>query len=118
MSMPYASQLVLQAGLMGRGGEIFVLEMGPPIRIVELAREMIRLSGLSEADVRIEFIGLRPGEKLYEEPISDKEQTLPTPHPMLRVARSGDPPGDGWLADLERWLAAGQTSGVDEVKRR
>ncbi len=117
MSIPEAAQLVLQAGWMGRGGEIYVLEMGTPIRIVDLAREMIRLSGFTETDIRIEFVGLRPGEKLYEEPISDQEQTLPTPHPMLRVARSNEAPGDAWLADLERWLAAEPSPAPDEVRR-
>ena len=117
MSIPEAAQLVLQAGWMGRGGEIYVLEMGTPIRIVDLAREMIRLSGFSETDIRIEFVGLRPGEKLYEEPISDKEQTLPTPHPMLRVARASDAADEAWLAALERWLASDPAPGPEEIRR-
>jgi len=117
MSIPEAAQLVLQAGWMGRGGEIYVLEMGTPIRIVDLAQEMIRLSGFSETDIRIEFVGLRPGEKLYEEPLSDKERTVPTPHPMLRVARSNDPPGPEWVAELERWLAAEPAPRPAEIKR-
>ena len=117
MSIPEAAQLVLQAGWMGRGGEIYVLEMGTPIRIVDLAREMIRLSGFSEVDIRIEFVGLRPGEKLYEEPISDKEQTVSTPHPMLRVARSSEAPGDAWLADLERWLDSEPAPAREEIRR-
>jgi FlaA1/EpsC-like NDP-sugar epimerase len=117
MSIPEAAQLVMQAGWMGRGGEIYVLEMGTPIRIVDLAREMIRLSGFSETDIRIEFVGLRPGEKLYEEPISDQEQTLPTPHPMLRVARSGDAPADAWLAELERWLGTDPAPPHDALRR-
>src|SRR5207244_11480417 len=79
MSIPEAAQLVLQAGLMGNGGEIFVLEMGDPVRIVDLARDMIRLSGFSEEDIRIEFTGLRPGGKSYERVLSDHESTLPTP---------------------------------------
>jgi FlaA1/EpsC-like NDP-sugar epimerase len=117
MSIPEAAQLVLQAGWMGRGGEIYVLEMGAPIKIVDLAREMIRLSGFSETDIHVEFVGLRPGEKLYEEPISDKEQTLPTPHPMLRVARSNHSPGADWLAGLERWLGTEPAPRVEEIKR-
>jgi FlaA1/EpsC-like NDP-sugar epimerase len=117
MSIPEAAQLVLQAGWMGRGGEIYVLEMGTPIKIVDLAREMIRLSGFSVTDINIEFIGLRPGEKLYEEPISDKEQTLPTPHPMLRVARSSDSPGADWLAELERWLGSDPVPEPGEIRR-
>ncbi len=88
MSIPEAAQLVLQAGLMGKGGEILVLDMGDPVKIVDLAHDMIRLSGLTEDDIRIEFTGLRPGEKLYEELLADNEHTLPTPHPKLRIARA------------------------------
>ncbi|MBI1175187.1 MAG: NAD-dependent epimerase/dehydratase family protein [Sideroxydans sp.] len=88
MSIPEASQLVLQAGLMGKGGEIFVLDMGEPVRIVDLAKDLIRLSGLTEDDIQIEFTGLRPGEKLYEELLADNELTLPTPHPKLRIAQA------------------------------
>jgi FlaA1/EpsC-like NDP-sugar epimerase len=117
MSISEAAQLVLQAGWMGRGGEIFVLEMGEPVRIVDLARDMIRLSGLGVEDIKIEFTGLRPGEKLYEELLSDRENTLPTPHPELRIARADGAPGEAWLADLERWLAQPRYPGDDEVKR-
>jgi FlaA1/EpsC-like NDP-sugar epimerase len=88
MTIPEATQLVLQAGLMGEGGEIFVLDMGEPVRIVDLARDMIRLSGVDEAEIRIEFVGLRPGEKLFEELLCDGEATMPTPHPKLRIAKS------------------------------
>jgi len=88
MLIPEAAQLVLQAGLMGKGGEIFVLDMGEPVKIVDLARDMIRLSGFTEDDVRIVFTGLRPGEKLYEELLADGEHTLPTPHPKLRIAQA------------------------------
>jgi FlaA1/EpsC-like NDP-sugar epimerase len=88
MSIPEAAQLVMQAGCMGRGGEIFVLDMGEPVKIIDLARDLIRLSGLSEDDIKIEFSGLRPGEKLYEELLADSENTLPTPHPKLRIAKA------------------------------
>jgi hypothetical protein len=91
MSIPEATQLVLQAGAMGKGGQIYVLDMGEPVRIADLASEMIRLSGFSEEDIRIEYTGLRAGEKLYEEPLADAEKTLPTPHPKLRVARARSP---------------------------
>jgi FlaA1/EpsC-like NDP-sugar epimerase len=117
MSLPEAAQLVLQAGLMGSGDEIFVLDMGEPVRIVDLARDMIRLSGLREEDVRIEFSGLRPGEKLFEELLSDRETTLPTPHPRLRIAQAGEPPGEAWLAELEAWLTQPRSPGDDEVRR-
>lgn len=86
MTIPEASQLVLQAGAMGKGGEIFVLDMGEPVKIVDLARDLIRLSGLSPDDVDIVITGMRPGEKLYEELYLDEEQTLPTTHPKLRAA--------------------------------
>ncbi len=86
MTIPEASQLVMQAGAMGRGGEIFVLDMGEPVKIVDLARDVVRLSGLSPNDIEIVFTGMRPGEKLYEELYFDNERTLPTPHPKLRVA--------------------------------
>ena len=104
MSIPEAAQLVLQAGLMGSGGEIFVLDMGEPVKIVDLAREMIRLSGLADDEIRIEFTGLRPGEKLYEELLTDGEATLPTPHAKLRVARPGETPGQDWLEPVLAWL--------------
>ncbi|MBI4995395.1 MAG: polysaccharide biosynthesis protein [Rhodocyclales bacterium] len=104
MLIPEAAQLVLQAGLMGQGGEIFVLDMGEPVKIADLARDMIRLSGFAEADIRIEFTGLRPGEKLFEELLADGEATLPTPHPKLRIARSTSTFDQGWLADLLDWL--------------
>jgi len=94
MSIPEAAQLVLQAGLMGKGGEIFVLDMGEPVRIVELARDMIRLSGLNEGDIKVVFTGLRPGEKLHEELLADGEATLPTPHPKLRIAQPRAVPGN------------------------
>lgn len=87
MSIPEAAQLVLQAASMGQGSEIYVLDMGEPVKIVDLARTMIRLSGLGEDDIRIEFTGLRPGEKLYEEVLADAETSLPTPHPKLRIAQ-------------------------------
>lgn len=104
MLIPEAAQLVLQAGLMGQGGEIFVLEMGEPIRIAELARDMIRLSGFSEDEIKIEFTGLRPGEKLYEELLTDSECTLPTPHRKLRVAQAEAASDVDWQNSLENWL--------------
>jgi FlaA1/EpsC-like NDP-sugar epimerase len=104
MSIPEAAQLVLQATLMGEGGEIFVLDMGDPIKITELARLMIRLSGEDENRIRIQYTGLRPGEKLYEELLADDESTLPTPHPKVRVAkaRPGDP---SWHTECLTWMA-------------
>jgi FlaA1/EpsC-like NDP-sugar epimerase len=105
MSIPEAAQLVLQAAMMGKGGEIYVLDMGEPVKIVDLARQMIRLSGFAESDIRIEYSGLRPGEKLFEEPLADSESTLPTPHPKLRIARARPPANATLLEDLIGWLA-------------
>jgi FlaA1/EpsC-like NDP-sugar epimerase len=104
MTIPEAAQLVLQAGLMGRSGQIFVLDMGEPVRIVELARLLIRLSGKSEAEVPIAFTGVRPGEKLYEELLANDETTAPTPHPKLRVAMV-PPPVDDVTGAVVAWLA-------------
>ena len=104
MSIPEAAQLVLQAGTMGRGGEIFVLDMGEPVRIVDLARDMIRLSGLDENDVKIVFTGLRPGEKLFEEVLAAGEHTLATPHPKLRIARAREVE-PAWLEHVLQWLS-------------
>jgi FlaA1/EpsC-like NDP-sugar epimerase len=116
MSIPEAAQLVLQAGQMGRAGEIYVLDMGEPVKIADLAREMIRLSGLSESDIRIVYTGLRPGEKLYEEPLADTEHSLPTPHPKLRIARArGTPQADAIVAEVEAWL---QSPGTDAAEVR
>jgi FlaA1/EpsC-like NDP-sugar epimerase len=110
MLIPEAAQLVLQAGLMAsredEGGRIFVLDMGEPVKIVDLARDMIRLSGFTDDEIKIEFTGLRPGEKLFEELLADGESTLPTPHPKLRIAKPSAVPDREWLADLEHWLAA------------
>ena len=106
MSIPEAAQLVLQAGLMGGtqgGGEIFVLDMGDPVRIVDLANDLIHLSGLAEGDIRIEFMGLRPGEKIHEELLATSESTLPTPHQKLRIAQACQV-DEQWLSELAAWL--------------
>ena len=111
MSIPEAAQLVMQAGLMGDGGEIFVLDMGEAVKIVNLARDMIRLSGLQSEDIKIVYTGLRPGEKLYEELLADDEHTLSTPHQKLRIAsaRSVDAL---WVKKLLKWIESIQ--GADE----
>ncbi len=114
MSIPEAAQLVLQAGLMGHGGEIFVLDMGQPVKIIDLAKDLIRLSGLTEEDIKIEFSGLRPGEKLYEELLADNEHTLPTPHPKLSIAKA-QLADEAWLKKLLEWSAI--TSMPDEEVR-
>lgn len=88
MTIPEASQLVLQASAMGEGGEIFAFDMGESVKIIDLAKNMLKLSGLEEGrDIEIKITGLRPGEKLYEEVLSDKENTMPTPHEKILIAK-------------------------------
>lgn len=116
MSIPEAAQLVLQAGLMGAHGKIFVLDMGEPVKIVDLAKDLIRLSGFSEDEIKIEFTGLRPGEKLYEELLSDNEHTLPTPHPKLRIAQARAVPAE-WLHEILNWMNSNATQNDMEVKK-
>jgi FlaA1/EpsC-like NDP-sugar epimerase len=88
MTIPEACQLVLEAGSMGKGGEIFVFDMGRSVKIVDLARKMIKLSGLEEGrDIKIVFTGLRPGEKLYEELLADSENTMPTHHSQILIGK-------------------------------
>jgi FlaA1/EpsC-like NDP-sugar epimerase len=90
MTIPEAVQLVLQAGVLGQGGELFMLDMGEPVRVLDLARDMIRLSGLQEGeDIEIQFTGIRPGEKLYEEMFFGHEVAVTTEHPKILRARNG-----------------------------
>ena len=103
MSIPEAAQLVLQAATLGKNGDIFVLNMGKPVKIADLARNMIHLSGYTETQIGIEFTGLRPGEKLYEEVLADAERTLPTPHPKMRIVQPVPVPAD-FLDSLRPWL--------------
>ncbi|AUT60258.1 polysaccharide biosynthesis protein [Paraburkholderia terrae] len=116
MTIPEASQLVLQASSMGHGGEIFILDMGEPVRIVDLARDLIRIYGFSEEQIKITFTGLRPGEKLYEELLADDETTTRTPHPKLRIAKAREVP-DNLLDELLPWLMQHRVPGDDEVRR-
>jgi FlaA1/EpsC-like NDP-sugar epimerase len=91
MTIPEACQLVLEAGFMGKGGEIFIFDMGKPVKIMDLALKLVRLSGLIPyEDIDIKFIGLRPGEKLYEELFADTEQQLPTYNPKITIAKVAD----------------------------
>ena len=114
MTIPEAARLVLQAAAIGRSGQVLVLDMGEPVKIVDLARDLIRLAGHTPEEIAIEFTGLRAGEKLFEELLADADDTEPTPVPRLRVARLADRPGG--VRDLLAWAAApGQPS--DEAIR-
>ena len=87
MTIPEAARLVIKASGMGKGGEIFILDMGEPVRIVDLARSLIQLSGhVPDADIKIEFTGLRPGEKMYEELLMDQETTIPTDDSRIMIS--------------------------------
>ena len=116
MSISEASQLVLQAAAMGRGGEVFVLDMGEPVKIVDLARDLIRLSGASDNDITIEFTGLRPGEKLFEELLADGEATLATHHPKVRISKAIEVPDDEWEREVLNWIRRSEPAPDDEVR--
>jgi FlaA1/EpsC-like NDP-sugar epimerase len=113
MTIPEASQLILQAGALGTGGEIFILEMGTPVKIVDMARDLIRLSGKEpDRDIEIVFKGLEPGEKLYEELITKGEGILPTKHEKIMVLKTnGLWDGYGDQKGFKRWL----TEGIEEL---
>ncbi len=118
MTIPEAVQLVLQAGALGRGGEVFLLDMGEPIRIVDIATDLIRLSGLAVGtDIEIKFTGMRPGEKLYEEMFFSAENVLTTDHPKVLRARNGILP-DGVMRRIESLVDAAGAEHPDEELRQ
>ncbi|MCP4914228.1 MAG: polysaccharide biosynthesis protein [Oligoflexia bacterium] len=118
MSIPEASRLVLQAGALGIGGEVFVLDMGEPIKIVDLAKQMISMSGLKlDEDIKIEYTGLRPGEKLFEELLLSSEETLPTLHPLVKVAKAQGPVEE-FTDKLKALLSMNQETNVSEIKNQ
>jgi FlaA1/EpsC-like NDP-sugar epimerase len=101
MTIPEAARLVLQAAALAESGQVFVMDMGEPVKIVELARDLIRLSGHRDGEIGIVFTGLRPGEKLYEELLADADKTVDSKHPRLRVAKLwGDSARDQW----DQWV--------------
>ena len=114
MTIPEAVQLVLQAGALGRGGEVFLLDMGEPIRIVDIATDLIRLSGLTVgSDIQIKFTGIRPGEKLYEEMFFSAENVLTTDHPKVLRARNGILP-EGIMRRVETIIVSAQSEHIDD----
>jgi FlaA1/EpsC-like NDP-sugar epimerase len=118
MTIPEAASLVIQAGAIGGEGHVFVLDMGEPVKIVDLAEQMIRLSGKDAGEIGIDFVGTRPGEKLHEELWGEGEQVFATAHPKIRRV-SGPVVDAAWLdeelAELERLVEAGET--LDLVSR-
>jgi FlaA1/EpsC-like NDP-sugar epimerase len=116
MTIPEAARLVLQAAAIGQSGQVLVLDMGEPVKIVDLARQLIRLAGHSEDEIGIEFSGLRPGEKLYEELLADADTTLPTVIPQLRIAKLGVSLGDA--GNLLGWAQSRSIADDTEVGER
>ena len=117
MSLSEATQLLLQAGLQGKGGEILVLDMGEPVRIVDLARDLIRLYGANPDEVAIVFTGLRPGEKLFEEPLASEEASKSTPHPKLRIAQAREANKDA-VGQMVAWCERDRAADEGEVRAR
>jgi FlaA1/EpsC-like NDP-sugar epimerase len=105
MTIPEAARLVLQAAALAETGQVYVLDMGEPVRIVDLARGLIRLSGHAVDEIGIVFSGLRPGEKLYEELLADADDTLASAHPRLRIAKLKAEVDGHWASSLLEWLA-------------
>ena len=106
MTIPEACQLVLQAGAIGHGGEIFIFDMGKSVKIVDLAKKMIKLSGLKlGTDINLKFTGLRPGEKLYEELLADKENTMPTVHEKIMIAETRKYNADEVISKIDKMLS-------------
>src|SRR5471030_1232578 len=105
MTIPEAVHLVLEAGTMGIGGEIFIFDMGEPVKITDLALKMIKLAGLQpEKDIKIVYSGLRPGEKLFEELLNQGEHTMPTHHPKIKIAQVITYPYKQVKADIDELL--------------
>jgi FlaA1/EpsC-like NDP-sugar epimerase len=116
MTIPEAARLVLQAAAIGESGQVLVLDMGEPVRIVDLARDLIRLAGHTAEEIPIVFSGLRPGEKLFEELLADADDTVPTAVPRLRIARLDG--RSGGVDDLLAWATAPGATASDEVRSR
>jgi FlaA1/EpsC-like NDP-sugar epimerase len=116
MTIPESARLVLQAAAIGESGQVLVLDMGEPVKIVDLARDLIRLAGHTPQEIAIEFTGLRPGEKLYEELLADADDTLPTRFERLRIAQLNDEPGG--VPALLAWARQSPEAGEAEVRAR
>jgi FlaA1/EpsC-like NDP-sugar epimerase len=119
MTIPEACQLILQAGSMGEGGEIFLLDMGTPIKIDDMARDLIRLSGFEpDVDINIEYIGLRPGEKLYEELIIEGEGVIPTSHEKIMVLKGKECNLDVLNGKIDDLVYLAREQDAEKIKER
>lgn len=119
MTIPEACELVLEAGTMGKGGEIFIFDMGKSVRIVDLAKRMISLSGLSLGkDIQVRFTGLRPGEKLYEELLNSKENTIPTHHPRILIAKVREYNANEVAHQINELIGISRSGNEKEVVRK
>ena len=116
MALPEAAQLVIQSSVMGSGGEIFVLDMGNPVKILDLAKNMIKLSGLTKEDIRIKFVGLRPGEKLFEEILISGENILKTRHKKIFIAKTKKISAE-WVNSLIKWVESVDVNDEKSIKK-
>ncbi|WP_394364610.1 polysaccharide biosynthesis protein [Flavobacterium gawalongense] len=116
MTIPEACQLVLEAGAMGNGGEIYIFDMGKPVKIIDLAKKMIKLAGfIPDKDIKIQIVGLRPGEKLYEELLNDTSKTLPTHHEKIMISEEILDEFENLNTDIEELIAAANHHENDQI---
>ena len=119
MTIPEACQLVLEAGTMGKGGEIYIFDMGKPVKIIDLARKMIKLAGfVPEKDIKIQIVGLRPGEKLYEELLNDTSKTIATHHEKIMIAEEIQDEFETLHGDIEELISKANSLENDEIVLR
>ena len=121
MTIPEAVSLVLQSAALGKGGDIFMLDMGQPVKILDMARQMIELSGYKpNIDIEIKLTGLRPGEKLFEELCHDEETHAPTEHPRIFQLKNGNGVGDSelWLSFLRTTVAVGNPVAIKQAMKK
>ena len=116
MTIPEAAQLVVQAATLGAGGEVFVLDMGEPVKIVDLARDLIKLSGFRDDDIEIKFSGLRPGEKLFEEIALDEEAVDKTRHPKIYVGKTQPVPLESLRPKLRDLQTLVDTGTMEQIR--
>jgi FlaA1/EpsC-like NDP-sugar epimerase len=116
MTIPEACQLVLEAGAMGNGGEIYIFDMGKPVKIIDLARKMIKLAGFTpDKDIKIQIVGLRPGEKLYEELLNDTSKTIPTHHDKIMIAEEIQEEYETLHTDIEELIGIANFFDNDDI---